>query len=97
MKTLWGLCEQRNDFLILWFEKNPCQCKFCGNLAKFFCIETAFHSVGLKEMIKFVKPAPIDQEISKKQKKQQEGGKKKSAGGDCALEGKMRNMDVNSS
>lgn len=48
-------------------------------------------------MIKFVKPAPIDQELSKKQKKQHEGGKKKSAGGDCALEGKMQNMDMNNS
>ncbi|XP_033008389.1 serine--tRNA ligase, cytoplasmic [Lacerta agilis] len=55
-----------------------------------------FMPPGLKEMIKFVKPAPIDQEISKKQKKQHEGSKKKSAGGDCALEGKMQNMDVNS-
>lgn len=53
--------------------------------------------LGLKEMIKFVRPAPIDQELSKKQKKQHEGGKKKSAGGDCALEGKMQSMDVNSS
>lgn len=53
-------------------------------------------SLGLKEMIKFVKPAPIDQELAKKQKKQHEGGKKKSAGGDCALEGKMQSMDVNS-
>ncbi|KAM6454483.1 serine--tRNA ligase, cytoplasmic [Liasis olivaceus] len=55
-----------------------------------------FMPPGLKEMIKFVKPAPIDQEFSKKQKKQHEGGKKKSAGGDCALEGKMQSMDVNS-
>ncbi|XP_034270641.1 serine--tRNA ligase, cytoplasmic [Pantherophis guttatus] len=55
-----------------------------------------FMPPGLKEMIKFVKPAPIDQELSKKQKKQHEGGKKKSAGGDCALEGKMQSMDVNS-
>ncbi|XP_060629203.2 serine--tRNA ligase, cytoplasmic [Anolis sagrei] len=55
-----------------------------------------FMPPGLKEMIKFVKAAPIDQELSKKQKKQHEGGKKKSAAGDCALEGKMQNMDVNS-
>ncbi|XP_015682547.2 serine--tRNA ligase, cytoplasmic [Protobothrops mucrosquamatus] len=55
-----------------------------------------FMPLGLKDMIKFVKPAPIDQELSKKQKKQHEGGKKKSAGGDFALEGKMQSMDVNS-
>lgn len=50
--------------------------------------------LDLKEMIRFVKPAPIDQEQSKKQKKQQEGGKKKPAGGDNALEQQMQDMGV---
>lgn len=36
-----------------------------------------FMPEGLKEKIPFVKPAPIDQEESKKQKKAKEGGKKK--------------------
>uniref|UniRef100_A0A672I2R6 serine--tRNA ligase n=1 Tax=Salarias fasciatus TaxID=181472 RepID=A0A672I2R6_SALFA len=36
-----------------------------------------FMPPGLTEIIRFVKPAPIDQEVSKKSKKQQEGGKKK--------------------
>ncbi|KYO33176.1 serine--tRNA ligase, cytoplasmic [Alligator mississippiensis] len=53
-----------------------------------------FMPPDLKEMIRFVKPAPIDQEQSKKQKKQQEGGKKKPAGGDNALEQQMQDMGV---
>ncbi|XP_019369389.1 PREDICTED: serine--tRNA ligase, cytoplasmic [Gavialis gangeticus] len=53
-----------------------------------------FMPPDLKEMIRFVKPAPIDQEQSKKQKKQQEGGKKKPAGGDSALEQQMQTMGV---
>uniref|UniRef100_A0A7M4E895 serine--tRNA ligase n=1 Tax=Crocodylus porosus TaxID=8502 RepID=A0A7M4E895_CROPO len=53
-----------------------------------------FMPPDLKEMIRFVKPAPIDQEQSKKQKKQQEGGKKKPAGGDGALEQQMQTMGV---
>ncbi|KAM4701344.1 serine--tRNA ligase, cytoplasmic [Discoglossus pictus] len=48
-----------------------------------------FMPPGLKEIIKFVKPAPIDQELSKKQKKQQDGGKKGN------LESQMQNMEVN--
>lgn len=51
-------------------------------------------------MIKFVKPAPIDQEVSKKAKKQQEGGgkkKKQGAGGDPNLPNAMENMSVNDS
>uniref|UniRef100_A0AAX7UDV2 Serine--tRNA ligase, cytoplasmic n=1 Tax=Astatotilapia calliptera TaxID=8154 RepID=A0AAX7UDV2_ASTCA len=40
-----------------------------------------FMPPGLTEIIKFVKPAPIDQEMSKKSKKQQEGGNKKKQGG----------------
>ncbi len=58
-------------------------------------------------MIKFVKPAPIDQEATKKQKKQQDGGKqkkqqdggkkKKQQGGDADLENKVEDMSVNDS
>lgn len=49
-------------------------------------------------MIKFVKPAPIDQEATKKQKKQQDGGKKKKQqGGDADLENKVEVMSVNDS
>ncbi|XP_050812203.1 serine--tRNA ligase, cytoplasmic isoform X2 [Gopherus flavomarginatus] len=55
----------------------------------------SFMPPGLKEMIPFVKPAPIDQEPFKKQKKQHEGSKKKPAGGDRVLEGRMQNMGVN--
>lgn len=52
--------------------------------------------LGLTEMIKFVKPAPIDQEATKKLKKQQEGGKKKK-GGDADLQNKVESMSVNDS
>lgn len=52
---------------------------------------------GLTEMIKFVKPAPIEQEATKKQKKQQDGGKKKKHGGNADLENKVENMSVNDS
>lgn len=52
---------------------------------------------GLTEIIKFVKPAPIDQEMSKKSKKQQEGGKKKKQGGDQNLPNAMESMSVNDS
>lgn len=52
-------------------------------------------------MIKFVKPAPIDQEVSKKAKKQQEGGGKKKkqggGGGESNLPNAMENMSVNDS
>ncbi|MEE6493043.1 hypothetical protein FKM82_016708 [Ascaphus truei] len=54
-----------------------------------------FMPPGLKDIIKFVKPAPIDQELSKKQKKQQQDGGKKC--GESGLESKLQNMDVNSS
>ncbi|XP_023597950.1 serine--tRNA ligase, cytoplasmic isoform X2 [Trichechus manatus latirostris] len=53
-----------------------------------------FMPPGLQELIPFVKPAPIDQEPSKKQKKQHEGSKKKVAAGDVALEGRLQNMGV---
>lgn len=49
---------------------------------------------GLTEIIKFVKPAPIDQEMSKKAKKQA-GGKKKKQEGD--LPNAMETMSVNDS
>lgn len=49
---------------------------------------------GLTEIIKFVKPAPIDQEMAKKAKKQA-GGKKKKQEGD--LPNAMETMSVNDS
>ncbi|XP_030076289.1 serine--tRNA ligase, cytoplasmic [Microcaecilia unicolor] len=52
-----------------------------------------FMPPDLKEMIKFVKPAPIEQELSKKHKKQQEGNKKKTGAG--GLENQLQNMEVN--
>ncbi|KAM9217433.1 LOW QUALITY PROTEIN: serine--tRNA ligase, cytoplasmic [Leptosomus discolor] len=56
-----------------------------------------FMPPDLRELIPFVKPAPIEQELSKKQKKQQEGGKKKAGGGsERVLEEQMQNMGVNS-
>ncbi|XP_021153994.2 serine--tRNA ligase, cytoplasmic isoform X1 [Columba livia] len=56
-----------------------------------------FMPPDLRELIRFVRPAPIEQELSKKQKKQQEGGKKKVGGGNAqVLEEQMQNMDVNS-
>ncbi|NWQ84542.1 SYSC protein, partial [Columbina picui] len=56
-----------------------------------------FMPPDLRELIPFVRPAPIEQELSKKQKKQQEGGKKKAGGGNArVLEEQMQNMDVNS-
>ncbi|NXR11561.1 SYSC protein, partial [Semnornis frantzii] len=57
----------------------------------------AFMPPDLRELIPFVRPAPIEQEQSKKQKKQQEGGKKKAGGGSQrVLEEQMQNMGVNS-
>lgn len=50
---------------------------------------------GLTEVIKFVKPAPIDQEMSKKAKKQQGGGKKKKQeAGNQNLPDAMETMSV---
>lgn len=64
-----------------------------------FSPETIGHLVdsslpGLQELIPFVKPAPIDQEPSKKQKKQHEGSKKKAAARDVTLESRLQNMEV---
>lgn len=57
-----------------------------------------FMPPDLSEIIKFVKPAPIDQEMSKKSKKQQDGGKKKKqGGGDQNLPNCMESMSVNDS
>nr|XP_043894810.1 serine--tRNA ligase, cytoplasmic isoform X2 [Solea senegalensis] len=69
-----------------------------------------FMPPGLTEIIKFVKPAPIDEEVLKKAKKQeggggggQGGGKKKKkkqgggGGGDQNLPNAMDNMSVNDS
>ncbi|XP_003479248.1 serine--tRNA ligase, cytoplasmic isoform X1 [Cavia porcellus] len=53
-----------------------------------------FMPPGLQELIPFVKPAPIDQEPSKKQKKQHEGSKKKAATRDVTLENRLQNMEV---
>lgn len=47
---------------------------------------------GLQELIPFVKPAPIDQEPSKKQKKQHEGSKKKAK--EVTLESRLQSMEV---
>ncbi|NXE85608.1 SYSC protein, partial [Cochlearius cochlearius] len=56
-----------------------------------------FMPPDLRELIRFVKPAPIEQELSKKQKKQQEGGKRKSGGeSEGVLEEQMQNMGVSS-
>ncbi|NWR81861.1 SYSC protein, partial [Centropus unirufus] len=56
-----------------------------------------FMPPDLRELIPFVRPAPIEQELSKKQKKQQEGGKKKAGGGsERVLEEQMQSMGVNS-
>lgn len=45
-----------------------------------------------------MKPAPIDQELSKKQKKQQDGGKKKKQQPNATdLQDKVENMSVNDS
>lgn len=52
--------------------------------------------LGMTEMLKFVKPAPIDVEMSKKQKKQQDGGKKKQGSGD-QLQNQVDNMSVHDS
>ncbi|XP_068604480.1 serine--tRNA ligase, cytoplasmic [Brachionichthys hirsutus] len=56
-----------------------------------------FMPPGLTEMIKFVKPAPIDQEQSKKTKKQQSGGKKRQQEGDQHLPNAMESMSVDDS
>uniref|UniRef100_A0A8C2XDM5 serine--tRNA ligase n=1 Tax=Cyclopterus lumpus TaxID=8103 RepID=A0A8C2XDM5_CYCLU len=60
-----------------------------------------FMPPGLTEFIKFVKPAPIDQETSKKAKKQNDGGKKKKqqkqGGEDQNLPDAMETMSVNNS
>lgn len=53
-------------------------------------------SPGLQELIPFVKPAPIDQEPSKKQKKQQEGSKNKGAA-DVSLESQLQSLTVTDS
>lgn len=50
----------------------------------------------LRELIPFVRPAPIEQELSKKQKKQQEGKKKAAGGSQRALEEQLQNLAVNS-
>ncbi|XP_003962930.1 serine--tRNA ligase, cytoplasmic [Takifugu rubripes] len=57
-----------------------------------------FMPPGMTEIIKFVKPAPIDQETAKKAKKQQNGGKKKKQeGAEANLPDAMENMSVDNS
>lgn len=56
-----------------------------------------FFNLDLAEMIKFVKAAPIDQELSKKQKKQEGGKKKKQQVHATDLQNKVENMSVNDS
>lgn len=52
----------------------------------------------MTEMIPFVKPAPIDQEATKKAKKQQAGGKKKKQeGAEPNLPEAMESMSVSDS
>uniref|UniRef100_A0A8C9MXZ1 Serine--tRNA ligase, cytoplasmic n=2 Tax=Serinus canaria TaxID=9135 RepID=A0A8C9MXZ1_SERCA len=54
-----------------------------------------FMPPDLRELIPFIKPAPIEQELSKKKKQQEGGGKKKAGGGhDQVLEEQMKNMEV---
>uniref|UniRef100_A0A8D0UI66 serine--tRNA ligase n=1 Tax=Sus scrofa TaxID=9823 RepID=A0A8D0UI66_PIG len=53
-----------------------------------------FMPPGLQELIPFVKPAPIDQEPSKKQKKQHEGSKKKGGAREVALESQLQSLEV---
>lgn len=64
----------------------------------FFSPTSLVRPPGLTEIIKFVKPAPIDQEVTKKAKKQQGGGKKKKQeGADQNLPNAMESMSVNES
>lgn len=52
----------------------------------------------MTEIIRFVKPAPIDQEATKKAKKQQAGGKKKKQeGAEPNLPEAMESMSVSDS
>lgn len=51
----------------------------------------------MTDIIKFVKPAPIDQEVTKKAKKQQAAGKKKQEGAEPSLPDAMESMSVNNS
>lgn len=52
---------------------------------------------GMTEIIPFVKPAPIDQEATKKAKKHQAGGKKAAAGAEPHLRGALESMSVSDS
>jgi len=66
----------------------------------FFLHRFLFPRPGLTEFIKFVKPAPIDQETSKKAKKNDGGGKKKKqkqGGGGQNLPAAMETMSVSDS
>lgn len=57
-----------------------------------------FDLPGMTEIIRFVKPAPIDQEATKKAKKHQAGEKKKQQEGvEPNLPDAMESMSVNNS
>lgn len=57
-----------------------------------------FDLPGMTEILRFVKPAPIDQEAGKKAKKQQAGGKKKKQeGAEPNLPDAMESMRVHDS
>lgn len=60
-------------------------------------ISLCIFNLDLTEIIKFVKEAPIDQELSKKQKKQEGGKKKKQQPSAADLQNKVENMSVNDS
>lgn len=82
----------------MWKLLNSYRRSFVFHLEAWIYFFPSVCPLGLTEIIKFVKPAPIDQEMSKKAKKQQEGGKKKKqGGGDQNLPNSMENMSVNDS
>ena len=51
-------------------------------------------SLGFEQKIPFVKPAPIDQEETKKQKKQRSGQKKKDGGATGDATDGVKNMKI---
>lgn len=53
--------------------------------------------LDLTEIIKFVRVAPIEQELSKKQKKQEGGKKKKQQPNTTDLQNKVEDMSMNNS
>ncbi len=55
-----------------------------------------YFCLGYREKIPFVKPAPIDQEETKKQKKQKTGQKKKEEGACGDATNGVKNMKIDS-